>query len=126
MKRLCRHLSDHVLFAFTNYSNALTCVQLYVTFSFDLSNRADEPVWAIGTGLVCPPEVAQEVHSFIRSLVARKYGHDIANKSIIQYGGSVKPDNVKEIMAMPDIDGCLVGGASLVADSFAKIIKFKQ
>ena len=86
----------------------------------------DEPVWAIGTGLVCPATVAQEVHAYIRSLINKKYGSEIANKSIIQYGGSVKPDNVKEIMSMPDIDGCLVGGASLAADSFAKIIKFNQ
>lgn len=87
---------------------------------------AYEPVWAIGTGLVCPAAVAQEVHAFIRSVLAKKYGQDLANKIIIQYGGSVKPDNVKEIMAMPDIDGCLVGGASLTADSFAKIVMFNQ
>ena len=94
---------------------------LLYTFAY-----TDEPVWAIGTGLVCPTEVAQEVHSYIRSLISRKYGNEIANKSIIQYGGSVKPDNVKEIMSMPDIDGCLVGGASLTADSFAKIIKYNS
>lgn len=87
---------------------------------------AYEPVWAIGTGLVCPAIVAQEVHSYIRSRIAQKYGNEIANKVIIQYGGSVKADNVKEIMSMPDIDGCLVGGASLTADSFAKIIKFQS
>jgi triosephosphate isomerase len=85
---------------------------------------AYEPVWAIGTGLVCPAAVAQDIHKFIRSIISRKYGDDIARKTIIQYGGSVKPDNVKEIMAMPDIDGCLVGGASLTADSFAKIVNF--
>jgi len=87
---------------------------------------AYEPVWAIGTGLVCPPELAQEVHSYIRSLIARKYGRDIADQSIIQYGGSVKPDNVKDLMKMPDVDGCLVGGASLTADSFAKIVKYRS
>lgn len=87
---------------------------------------AYEPVWAIGTGLVCPAEVAQEVHQFIRSLVAKKYGQEIARKSIIQYGGSVKPENVKEIMMMPDIDGCLVGNASLNAESFAKIVKYYE
>ena len=96
------------------------------SWTYSLFTRADEPVWAIGTGLVCPTEVAQEVHSYIRSLIARKYGNEIANKSIIQYGGSVKPDNVKEIMSMPDIDGCLVGGASLTAESFAKIIKYNS
>ena len=86
---------------------------------------AYEPVWAIGTGLVCPVDVAQEVHAFIRSVIAKKYGAEVANKIIIQYGGSVKPDNVKEIMSMPDIDGCLVGGAALTADSFAKIVNYK-
>jgi triosephosphate isomerase len=91
----------------------------YVTLAY-------EPVWAIGTGLVCPKEVAQEVHQFIRSLIRNKYGDDIANNIIIQYGGSVNPGNVKELMAMPDIDGCLVGGASLTADSFSKIINFKD
>lgn len=83
-------------------------------------------MWAIGTGLVCPKEVAQEVHQYIRSRIAKKYGDEIARKSIIQYGGSVKADNVKELMAMPDIDGCLVGGASLTADSFAQIINYKK
>jgi triosephosphate isomerase (TIM) len=87
---------------------------------------ADEPVWSIGTGLVCPKEVAQEVHAFIRSIIAKKYGSEVANKVIIQYGGSVKPDNVKALMEQPDIDGCLVGGASLTADSFAKIVRYKD
>lgn len=87
---------------------------------------ADEPVWAIGTGLVCPKEVAQEVHQFIRQSIAKKYGTDIARKTIIQYGGSVNVGNVQELMAQPDIDGCLVGGASLTADSFAKIIGYEK
>lgn len=86
----------------------------------------DEPVWAIGTGLVCPKEVAQNVHQFIRSLIAQKYGSDIARKVIIQYGGSVNANNVKELMQMPDIDGCLVGGASLNAESFSKIVGFEK
>lgn len=85
---------------------------------------AYEPVWAIGTGLVCPADVAQEVHSFIRGTLAKKYGQAVADEVVIQYGGSVNAGNVKEIMAMPDIDGCLVGGASLKADSFASIINF--
>jgi triosephosphate isomerase len=62
----------------------------------------------------------------VRSIIAKKYGSEIASKTIIQYGGSVKADNVKELMAMPDIDGCLVGGASLTAESFAKIVKYKE
>jgi triosephosphate isomerase len=85
----------------------------------------DEPVWAIGTGLVCPKEVAQEVHAFVRSRIARKYGNDIAKATIIQYGGSVKADNIKELMAMPDVDGALVGGASLQAESFARIVNYR-
>eukprot|EP00607_Mallomonas_marina_P002408 CAMPEP_0182428984 /NCGR_PEP_ID=MMETSP1167-20130531/25288_1 /TAXON_ID=2988 /ORGANISM="Mallomonas Sp, Strain CCMP3275" /LENGTH=289 /DNA_ID=CAMNT_0024612259 /DNA_START=28 /DNA_END=897 /DNA_ORIENTATION=+ len=85
---------------------------------------AYEPVWAIGTGLVCPASVAQDVHAFIRSVLAKKYGDDVAKTVVIQYGGSVKPDNVKEIMGMKDIDGCLVGGASLVPDGFAKIVGY--
>jgi len=87
---------------------------------------AYEPVWAIGTGLVCPASVAQTVHAFIRSVIAKKYGDDTAKKVIIQYGGSVKPDNVREIMSMPDIDGCLVGGASLTPASFAKIVNYQS
>jgi triosephosphate isomerase (TIM) len=86
---------------------------------------SDEPVWAIGTGLVCPKEVAQEVHHFIRNRIAKKYGDSVANKVIIQYGGSVTEKNVKELMAEPDIDGCLVGGASLKIDSFAKIVGYQ-
>lgn len=85
---------------------------------------AYEPVWAIGTGLVCPKEVAQDVHQYIRSVIAKRFGSEVANQVIIQYGGSVKPDNVKELMEMPDIDGALVGGASLTADSFAKIVNY--
>lgn len=87
---------------------------------------AYEPVWAIGTGLVCPSQEAQDIHKYIRSLIAKKYGDDVAKKTIIQYGGSVKPDNVKELMSMPDIDGALVGGASLTADSFSKIVGYKN
>ena len=83
-------------------------------------------MWAIGTGVACPPEVAQQVHSKLRALIARKYGRDIANQVLILYGGSVKPDNVKEIMSMPDINGCMVGGASLSAESFAQIVKYND
>jgi len=85
---------------------------------------AYEPVWAIGTGKTATPAQAQEVHSLIRSLLGEIVGADVAEKVRIQYGGSVKPDNVKELMSQPDIDGALVGGASLKVDSFAGIIKF--
>ena len=87
---------------------------------------AYEPVWAIGTGKTATPDQAQEVHAFIRDLLAGLYSRDAADVIRIQYGGSVKPDNVSELMSMPDLDGALVGGASLDAESFEKIVKFKK
>lgn len=81
---------------------------------------AYEPVWAIGTGKTASKEQAQEVHAFIRSLLPKEAAQDIR----ILYGGSVKPDNIKELMAQPDIDGGLIGGAALKADDFAKIVNF--
>ena len=86
---------------------------------------AYEPVWAIGTGKTATPEGAQEVHAFIRNILIDLYGLEVALRVRIQYGGSVKPDNVKDLMAQPDIDGALVGGASLEADSFAKLVAYK-
>jgi triosephosphate isomerase (TIM) len=83
---------------------------------------ASEPVWAIGTGKVATPEQAQEAHRVIRQTLVEMYGYSIASQVRIQYGGSVKPDNVGELMAMPDVDGALVGGASLTADSFTRIV----
>lgn len=85
---------------------------------------AYEPVWAIGTGKTASDAQAQEVHAFIRELVVRLLGAAVAAELRILYGGSVKPDNVKGLMAQPDIDGALVGGASLKADSFAAITAF--
>lgn len=85
---------------------------------------AYEPVWAIGTGKTASDEQAQEVHAFIRSLVLRLFGQSASDAVRILYGGSVKPDNVKGLMGQPDIDGALVGGASLKADSFAAIVNF--
>jgi triosephosphate isomerase len=87
---------------------------------------AYEPVWAIGTGKVATPEQAQEVHAFIRSRIAAKHGQAVADVLRILYGGSVKPDNVKGLMALPDVDGALVGGASLKADSFLKLVHFDR
>ncbi len=83
---------------------------------------AYEPVWAIGTGKTASPAQAQEVHAYIRSVVKQIYGQDAAEAMVIQYGGSVKPDNAKELLSQPDIDGALVGGACLKADSFLGII----
>ena len=85
---------------------------------------AYEPVWAIGTGKTATPAQAQEVHAFIRKLLNDIFGQTTAEATRIQYGGSVKPDNAAELMAQPDIDGALVGGASLKVDSFEKIIKY--
>jgi triosephosphate isomerase len=84
---------------------------------------AYEPVWAIGTGLTATPQQAQEVHALIRKLLADMYGKKIADEIRIQYGGSVKPDNAAELMRQEDVDGLLVGGASLKADDFAAIVK---
>jgi triosephosphate isomerase len=86
---------------------------------------AYEPVWAIGTGKTATPEQAQEVHAFIRNILIDLYGLEVALRVRIQYGGSVKPDNIEDLMAQPDIDGALVGGASLEAGAFARIVGYK-
>lgn len=84
---------------------------------------AYEPIWAIGTGKTASPDQAQEVHKFIRSTLTKLYNTEIAEVIIVQYGGSVKPENANELLSQPDIDGALVGGACLKAESFAGIIK---
>jgi triosephosphate isomerase (TIM) len=86
---------------------------------------AYEPVWAIGTGRNATPEQAQEVHGFLRRLVARSHGDPAAAALRILYGGSVKPDNIRSLMDQPDVDGALVGGASLQAGSFLKIVHYQ-
>jgi triosephosphate isomerase len=86
---------------------------------------AYEPVWAIGTGKSATREQAQEAHQYIRSLVETDFDAALSNALRILYGGSVKPDNVTQLMQMPDIDGALVGGASLDAESFSRIVKFQ-
>ena len=87
---------------------------------------AYEPVWAIGTGRVASPEDAQDIHHALRKLLKELYNDETAGRTRIIYGGSVKPDNIAGLMAKPDIDGALVGGASLDAESFASIVKFKS
>jgi triosephosphate isomerase (TIM) len=87
---------------------------------------AYEPVWAIGTGRVATPDQAQEVHAFIRRQVVRSHGEEPARALRILYGGSVKPDNTAGLMAQGDVDGALVGGASLSADSFLKIVGYDR
>jgi triosephosphate isomerase len=87
---------------------------------------AYEPVWAIGTGKTATPEQAEEVHRFIREKMEKLYSRDVSEETRIQYGGSVTPDNVKGLMNQPNIDGALVGGASLKAEYFSKIVRFKE
>jgi len=85
---------------------------------------AYEPVWAIGTGKTATPEMAAEAHRFLRSQIRGRFGTAAAEACRILYGGSVKPDNVKSLMAQPELDGALVGGASLEPASFASIVNF--
>jgi len=86
---------------------------------------AYEPVWAIGTGKTATPEQAQEMHGYVRQTIAKMQGAEAADGLRILYGGSVKPDNIRELMAEEDVDGALVGGASLDAESFAKIVNYR-
>jgi len=87
---------------------------------------AYEPVWAIGTGKTATPEDADAVHAYIRTVIAGLYGQAASKSMCIQYGGSVKPENAAELMAKPNIDGALVGGAALKVESFAPIAKFRS
>jgi triosephosphate isomerase len=87
---------------------------------------AYEPVWAIGTGKTATPETAQDAHLFVRRQMEKLYGKDYASKVRILYGGSVKADNIDTLMAKPDIDGALVGGESLKADKFLRVIHFEE
>ncbi|MEP6847371.1 MAG: triose-phosphate isomerase [Acidobacteriota bacterium] len=86
---------------------------------------AYEPVWAIGTGKTATPEQAQEMHAHIRKAVEKAHGASAAEEMRILYGGSVKPDNIRELMTQADVDGALVGGASLEAENFAKIVNYR-
>ena len=87
---------------------------------------AYEPVWAIGTGKTATPEQAEEVHRFIRGRLGKLYSGGIPEEIRIQYGGSVTPENIRGLMNQPNIDGALVGGASLKAESFSKIVRFRE
>jgi len=87
---------------------------------------AYEPVWAIGSGVTATPAQAEEVHRLVRGMIAASFGDEVAQRVTIQYGGSVKPDNIDELMASPNIDGALVGGASLAANSFLRLVNFNQ
>ncbi|MDD5644213.1 MAG: triose-phosphate isomerase [bacterium] len=87
---------------------------------------AYEPVWAIGTGKTATPEQAQEVHAYIRELLSDLFDAELSAAVRIQYGGSIKPDNIKSLMSKKDIDGGLVGGASLKVESFEKLVKYQE
>lgn len=87
---------------------------------------AYEPVWAIGTGRSATPEIAQQMHRLIRETIAKLVGTDVSEAIRILYGGSVKPENISELMREPDLDGALVGGASLDAESFARIVRYED
>jgi triosephosphate isomerase len=86
---------------------------------------AYEPVWAIGTGQNATPAQAGEVHAYLRGVLSGMYAENVAESVRIQYGGSVKPNNVRELMAVPEVDGCLVGGASIQADTFLPLLEFR-
>lgn len=104
----------------------IQCEGCFTGFSNEAFEKiiiAYEPVWAIGTGKTATAQQAQEVHKFIRELLSKMYNDDIALRTRIQYGGSVKPENIIELVSQGDIDGALVGGASLKEDSFVKIVK---
>ena len=87
---------------------------------------AYEPIWAIGTGKTATADQAQEIHLFLRAMLGKKFGNKLAKSLRILYGGSVKPDNITNLMTMPDIDGALIGGASLEPETFSKIVQFQK
>ena len=93
---------------------------------FETTVIAYEPVWAIGTGKTATPQQAEEVHRFIRERIEKLYSRKTAEGVRIQYGGSVTPENIQGLMSEEDIDGALVGGASLKAETFLKIVRFKE
>lgn len=109
-------LEDHVLNSLKGFS----------ADDFKKIIIAYEPVWAIGTGKTATPDQAEEAHKYIRGLLIKMIGKEAADTVRIQYGGSVKPENTKELMGKENIDGALVGGASMKADSFAKIVNFNN
>ena len=97
-------------------------------FDFDAETFAHitiayEPIWAIGTGKTATTEQAQDMHGHIRQLIAKQYGNDVAQQTTILYGGSCKPSNAEQLFSQPDIDGGLIGGASLKAEDFVQIVE---
>ncbi|MFL6026804.1 MAG: triose-phosphate isomerase family protein, partial [Friedmanniella sp.] len=116
-----RQAAEHVPYTVAQVNGALTDISAEDAASLVI---AYEPVWAIGTGEVATPENAQEVCEAIRGELATLYSTEVADQVRVLYGGSVKANNVAAIMAQPDVDGCLVGGASLVVEEFAGIARF--
>ncbi len=115
-----RKSGNHFAVVESQLKNALFSLE---TSAWSKIILAYEPVWAIGTGETASPEQAQEMHAFIRKTIAEAFDTGVADKVSILYGGSVKPGNAEEIFSKPDVDGGLIGGASLVADDFVAIIK---
>ncbi len=101
-------------------------LELVAAEDFKYISIAYEPVWAIGTGKTASVEQIQEAHAFVRQALAKRSGESVAEQTRILYGGSVKPGNVRQIMELEDVDGALVGGASLEPESFARIVKFEE
>ena len=116
-----RQTGEHVAYVVAQLHAALSGFSAEQAASLVI---AYEPVWAIGTGEVATPENAQEVCSAIRAVFAELYSDAVADAARLLYGGSVKSDNVTGIMSQPDVDGCLVGGASLKVDEFAAVARF--
>jgi triosephosphate isomerase len=104
----------------------IQCLEGFSLGEMDKITIAYEPIWAIGTGKTATPQQAEEVHGFIRGQLGSISHRRISETMRIQYGGSVNPDNIADLMAQPNIDGALVGGASLLADSFSRIVKFQK
>jgi triosephosphate isomerase len=102
------------------------CLEGFSPDQMEMVTIAYEPLWAIGTGKTATPQQAEEVHAFIREQLERLTHRKVCEGVRIQYGGSVNPDNISDLMAQPNIDGALVGGASLKADSFSRIVKFHK
>jgi triosephosphate isomerase (TIM) len=108
------------------HTQIIECLADITAEQLDSVILAYEPIWAIGSDNTATPELAQNVHHFCRDLISKTWNEEVAHKIVIQYGGSVKPDNAKALMEQSDIDGLLVGGASLSVESFSKIVNYQN
>jgi triosephosphate isomerase len=107
-------------------NQVIQCLEGFSPDEMERITIAYEPIWAIGTGKTATPQQAEEVHAFIREQLGLITNRHVSEEVRIQYGGSVNPDNISDLMAQPNIDGALVGGSSLKAESFSRIVKFKK